>query len=215
MGRSKKRGGAKGGAEGGFPFPRSTHTGGRGSRRKARELVLQALYQCEISGDEISRAIEQLWEENAPGSADLPYFQRIAEGAWRERDKLDQLISKSAENWPLERISVVDRAILRQGIHELLSESDVPYRVVIDEAIELTKRYGGDGSDRFVNGILDRLARELRSDASRKKRAFKKSEKAKPVAAAKPVEATKPVEVPGEEKAAGKGLQAEEVPEAT
>lgn len=132
------------------------------SRHKARELTLQALYQSDISGDTIHRAVEQLCEENAGGHADLLYFKTIAAGTWSRRAELDEWIAKAAINWSLQRISTIDLNILRQGVYELLAEPDLPIRVVINEAIELSKRYGGDGSRLFVNGVMDRLASQIR-----------------------------------------------------
>ncbi len=133
-----------------------------GSRHKARELTLQALYQSEISGDGIHRAVDQLCEENAGGQADLLYFKSVASGTWMRRAELDEWIAKAAINWSLQRISTIDLSILRQGVYELLAEPDLPIRVVINEAIELSKRYGGDGSRMFVNGVMDRLASQIR-----------------------------------------------------
>ncbi|WP_130471285.1 transcription antitermination factor NusB [Candidatus Magnetaquicoccus inordinatus] len=136
--------------------------GVRGSRHKARELTLQALYQSEISGDGIGRAIEQLCEENGGGHADLDYFKRLASGAWQRREELDGWIAKAAANWSVQRLATIDLSILRQGAYELLAERELPVRVVINEAIELSKRYGGDGSRSFINGVMDRLAALLR-----------------------------------------------------
>ena len=133
-----------------------------GSRHKARELTLQALYQSEISGDAIQRAVDQLCEENAGGKADLLYFKAVAAGTWNRRAELDEWIAKAAINWSLQRISTIDLNILRQGVYELLAQPELPIRVVINEAIELSKRYGGDGSKLFVNGVMDRLASQIR-----------------------------------------------------
>ncbi|MEO5362136.1 MAG: transcription antitermination factor NusB [Magnetococcus sp. DMHC-8] len=133
-----------------------------GSRHKARELTLQALYQSEISGDAIHRAVDQLCEENAGSHADLLYFKTVAAGTWDRRAELDEWIAKATVNWSLQRISTIDLSILRQGVYELLAEPELPIRVVINEAIELSKRYGGDGSRLFVNGVMDRLASQIR-----------------------------------------------------
>lgn len=133
------------------------------SRHKARELTLQALYQSDISGDNIHRAVRQLCEENAGGKADLAYFQKVASGTWSRLEELDAWIAKAAINWSLQRISTIDRNILRQGIYELLAEPELPIRVVINEAIELSKRYGGDSSRPFINGIMDHLANQIRA----------------------------------------------------
>ncbi|MBF0428844.1 MAG: transcription antitermination factor NusB [Magnetococcales bacterium] len=134
----------------------------RPSRHKARELTLLALYQCDISGDGIHRAVGQLCEDNVDGRADLDYFQKVAAGAWSRLDELDQWITLGAKNWSLSRISTIDRNILRQGIYELLAEPELPIQVVIHEAIELCKRYGGDGSGSFVNGVMDCVANKIR-----------------------------------------------------
>ncbi|MBF0125812.1 MAG: transcription antitermination factor NusB [Magnetococcales bacterium] len=132
------------------------------SRHKARELTLLALYQCDISGDGIHRAVGQLCEDNAGGRADLDYFQKVAAGAWSRLEELDGWITLGAKNWSLARISTIDRNILRQGIYELLAEPELPIQVVINEAIELSKRYGGDGSGSFVNGVMDCVASQIR-----------------------------------------------------
>lgn len=144
------------------PPAKKRYNGGSGSRHKARELALQALYQSEISGDNIHRAVDQLCEENAGGRADLIYFQKVASGTWNRIEELDAWIAKASINWSLNRISTIDRNILRQGIYELLAEPELPIRVVINEAIKLSKRYGGDGSRLFVNGVMDYVAGQVR-----------------------------------------------------
>lgn len=136
---------------------------GRGNRHKARELTLQALYQSDISGDDIQNAVEQLYDENVDGRADLTYFRRVASGTWSRLEELDLWITKASTNWSPERISTIDRNILRQGIYELLAEPELPSRVIINEAIELSKRYGGKGSRSFVNGVMDQLAGQIRT----------------------------------------------------
>lgn len=135
----------------------------RRNRHKARELILQALYQSDISGEDIQKAVDQLYAENRQSRADLDYFKRVASGTWNRIQELDQWISKAAENWSTERISTIDRNILRQGIYELLAEPDLPARVIINEAIELSKRFGGKGSRAFVNGVMDRVAGQIRT----------------------------------------------------
>lgn len=142
------------------PAHGSGHSGG--SRHKARELTLQALYQTDISGEGIQHAVGQLYEENAGGRADMDYFQRVASGTWGRLEELDSWIAKVSKNWPPNRISTIDRNILRQGIYELLAEPDLPLQVVINEAIELSKRYGADGSGSFINGVMDTIAGQIR-----------------------------------------------------
>ncbi|MEO5378465.1 MAG: transcription antitermination factor NusB [Magnetococcus sp. DMHC-6] len=135
----------------------------RGRRRKARELILQTLYQCEVAHVDMGHAMNFQLEEQVSGSvADSAYFERVALGCWRRREELDSWIVKAADNWAIDRVSVVDRNILRLGIFELLAEQDLPLRVIIDEAIELAKRFSGEGSDKFINGVLDHVAGKVR-----------------------------------------------------
>ncbi len=136
---------------------------GQGNRHKARELILQALYQSDISGDDIGNAIEQIRNEHKGGRADMVYFKRIALGVWSRLEEVDQWITKGSTNWSTERIATIDRNILRLGVYELLAEADLPARVVINEAIELSKRYGGKGSRSFINGVMDGLASQIRT----------------------------------------------------
>lgn len=140
----------------------------RGSRHLARELILQALYQTDIAGDGIERAIGQLCEDQGQdGLADLAYFRRSATNIWSRLAVLDEWIVKTSENWDLSRVAVIDRNILRLGIYELLAEPQLPLGVVINEAIELARRYGGEGSTRFINGVMDRVAGQIRKGEAR------------------------------------------------
>ncbi|MBF0622160.1 MAG: transcription antitermination factor NusB [Magnetococcales bacterium] len=139
----------------------------RGNRRKARELAVQALYQCAITDDYMGVVIDQLLETQQAKRADISYFRRLAEGCWKTREELDKWISSKTDSWDVERISTVDRNILRLGIYELTADiDDVPAKVAINESIEVAKRYGGKGSARFVNGVLDSVARDLRQGKS-------------------------------------------------
>ncbi|MBF0310909.1 MAG: transcription antitermination factor NusB [Magnetococcales bacterium] len=132
-----------------------------GARHKAREMILQAFYQCDISGENMERAVEQIAEDQAEGYGDMEYFRHIAVAAWRRLAEIDPWIAKGADNWAPERISVVDRNILRLGVYELLA-TDLPIQVVINEAVELSKRFGTEDSGRFINGVMDRIAGWLR-----------------------------------------------------
>jgi N utilization substance protein B len=121
------------------------------SRHAARERILTLLFQRDfrpISGDE-------LCEEDS-------YVREIAAGVSEKQPEIDRLIARRAEGWRLERLHTVDRNILRLAIYELLYRDDVPPEVVINEAVELAKKYGGEHSPVFVNGILDRIWKELR-----------------------------------------------------
>ena len=139
------------------------------SRRRAREFVLQALYQSDLSGDTTSHALAGLWEgqldegvEGKPAEPDeVKFAQRIASGVDEKRVDIDAMIDGASKNWRLSRMPVVDRNILRLAAYELMDCLDVPVSVTINEAVELAKRFGDKDSRSFVNGILDRIASEL------------------------------------------------------
>ncbi|MBF0611161.1 MAG: transcription antitermination factor NusB [Magnetococcales bacterium] len=137
----------------------------RGGRHLARELALQALYQSDITGDGISDAVIQLVEDPVTEErTDLAYFRHLAAEVWKRKAELDHWIGQVTENWSLDRVSVIELNILRLGIYELLWQRDVPERVIINEAIELAKRFGGENSHRFVNGIMDQVAMRVRPE---------------------------------------------------
>src|SRR5215510_10267457 len=129
-----------------------------GTRRKGRELALQALYQVDLLGDESGPAVDAFWEGcEAPTDAKM-FGEELFRGVLNERPRIDELIGESAENWRVGRLSHVDRNILRVATFELLRRRDVPASVAIDEAIEIAKRFGSDDSATFVNGVLDHVA---------------------------------------------------------
>ncbi|MCC6850509.1 MAG: transcription antitermination factor NusB [Deltaproteobacteria bacterium] len=129
-----------------------------GMRRKGRELALQALYQLEVRGDDPCAALRIFWEHcDAPTDA-RAFGQALVEGVLDTRARIDELIAESSSNWRVDRLSHVDRNILRIGTYELLCRRDVPASVAIDEAIEIAKRFGSDESSTFVNGVLDAIA---------------------------------------------------------
>ncbi|MEO5368003.1 MAG: transcription antitermination factor NusB [Magnetococcus sp. WYHC-3] len=137
----------------------------RGARSRAREMALQALYQCVVGGGDVHWAIEQFSRDPVGGPADVVFFRELVLGVWSRLDELDGMIAGAAHHWAPERLSVIDRNVLRLGIYELLYQRDLPVRVVMNEAIELSKRFGGEDSGRFVNGILDRVAADVRGGA--------------------------------------------------
>ncbi|MDQ6619917.1 MAG: transcription antitermination factor NusB [Pseudomonadota bacterium] len=132
-------------------------------RRRAREFVLQGIYQQQLSGnaDEAIRA--QLAEAAGFPKADADYFAGMWAGVSREYDTLITRIAPHLDRKPQE-LSPIERAILVIGAWELVHRLDVPYRVVINEAVELAKSYGGTDGHKFVNGVLDKLAGEVRAD---------------------------------------------------
>ena len=140
-----------------------------GSRRRAREFALQALYNSDLRKGETQVALDGLWagllegdgvdEQRAPESQEVEFAKRIALGVESRRDEIDTMIEACSTNWRLPRMPVVDRNILRMATYELLACDDIPPTVSINEAVELAKRFGTAESRAFVNGIVDRLAR--------------------------------------------------------
>ncbi len=132
-----------------------------GARTTAREAALQMLYAIEASEHGVERVVADFWRET-PGDAEgRPYADDLVRGVVERRADVDERIRAASEHWRLERMARVDRNILRVGAYELLALRDVPRAVIIDEAVELAKRYGTDESGKFVNGVLDRIANDL------------------------------------------------------
>ena len=131
-----------------------------GSRREARELALQALYQLDVTGEADPAAT--LAHFDAEAKPEVKTFAReLVDGVGAHRERIDALIAESAEHWRLPRLSRVDLSLLRLATFELLARPDIPASVTIDEAIEIARRFGGEDSASFVNGVLDHIAQVL------------------------------------------------------
>ena len=139
-----------------------------GKRRAAREMALQMLYQQELAGGAADDLIAQFdlrgfAADHAPGTSldhlknGFEYAERIVRGVLELQASLDETIGRHTENWRVERMPIVDRNVLRIAVYELEEQKDVPRIVVVDEAIELAKKFGSEKSGRFVNGLLDGL----------------------------------------------------------
>lgn len=130
-------------------------------RHIGRERALQALFSLEATaGGELDAALEHFWktlDEETPRQAKV-FAGELVRGVVTHRDSLDETIQEHSENWKVERMARVDRNILRLGAWELL-HSETPARVIINEAVEIARTFGAEGSSAFVNGILDKLAR--------------------------------------------------------
>lgn len=136
------------------------------NRHVSRSIVLQTLFEWDLNAIErkqISGVLDRNIEEFAPNKTDKPFMDKLLDGILSKQSELDLVISKAAPEWPIERISPVDRNILRLGLFELLfaDRSEVPAKVAINEAIELAKQFGGDNSSRFVNGVLGAVYKEI------------------------------------------------------
>ena len=130
-----------------------------GSRTRARECALQALFQLDASGGTAEAALVDLFAHFEEAAADERRFaDQLVRGVAAEKGTIDEIIQRYSQNWKLDRMARVDRNILRLGVYELLRRGDVPVRVTLNEAIELGKKFGSEESSSFVNGVLDKIA---------------------------------------------------------
>jgi N utilization substance protein B len=167
------------------------------NRHLSRSIVLQSLFEWDFSGkpEELKLVIDRNVSEFAPGHSDSPFMYSLAETVQRKQQVIDDIITKAAPEWPLEKISNVDRSVLRMGLAELLfgDRDQVPPKVAINEAIELAKTFGGENSGKFVNGVLGAVYKEIGEpgkDQTTKIKSPKSSEPEEPIDISKlPVEA--------------------------
>ena len=138
-----------------------TKGGSAGARSRARELAVQALYQHQITQHDTAELLAQFRERQDYAQADQDYFEQTVSAVCANRESLDESIAAFADR-PEEQLDPVERAILWQGVHELRSRDDVPYRVVINEAVNLAKKYGAVDGHKYINAVLDRAAAQLR-----------------------------------------------------
>ncbi|MEI9478570.1 MAG: transcription antitermination factor NusB [Deltaproteobacteria bacterium] len=129
-------------------------------RRKSRELALQVLYHWDVTGQDAAKTLSQLQEHFSPGSGKDEFAERIVLGVLDHREEIDRLIEKVSKNWRLDRMTVIDRNLLRLATFELRYCDDIPPKVALNEAIDLGKRFGSEESGSFINGILDRIQKE-------------------------------------------------------
>ncbi len=148
------------------------------NRHLSRSIVLQSLYEWDFgnkSEQEAREIFKRNAEEFAPGMADFAFMDALLSGVIAKKKELDDIICKAAPDWPIDKISAIDRNILRVGLYELLfsDRKEVPAKVAINEAIELAKNFGGDTSGRFVNGVLGAIYKEIgepgKNEVSKKK----------------------------------------------
>ena len=130
------------------------------TRTKAREMALQLLYEYDAIKELPNHRINSFLAECTEKEEAREYAHRLITGVLEHCNEIDGLIKQFAEHWTVARMPVVDRNILRTGVFELLYEKDVPAKVVINEAVEIAKRFGSADSGRFVNAILDRTHKE-------------------------------------------------------
>ena len=123
-------------------------------RRKGRSVALQALYEIDAVGHDPEAVLQQLLQDTQVGGENALFVRQLVTGVITNRERIDGIIKEYAPAWPINQISIVDRNILRLAIFEILIDNTVPVKVAINEAVELAKRFGGDHSSKFVNGVL-------------------------------------------------------------
>ncbi len=136
------------------------------NRHLSRSIAMQSLYEWDFKGmdkDKLDEVVKRNIKEFGPGIEETDFIWQIVNGVIESLSKLNKIIEKSAPEWPLDQITVVDRNVLRIGLYELLlgNRKEVPPKVAINEAIELAKTFGGESSGKFINGVLGTVYREI------------------------------------------------------
>ena len=156
------------------------------NRHLSRSIVLQTLFELDFNGligvgkkiKETEATLTRVAKEFAPGMGDFSFVKELLDNLIKKQKDIDKIIEKAAPEWPIDKISVVDRNILRIGLYELLfaDRKEVPAKVAINEAIELAKTFGGESSGRFINGVLGAVYKEIgepgKDEVSKKKKRF-------------------------------------------
>ena len=128
------------------------------TRRESRILAMQALCQFEAHGDAFLAELDAFLRDESPPEDVYTSARVLAAEGWKDREAIDALIEKTAEHWSVKRMAIVDRNILRMAVSELRQHSDVPVKVVINEAVDIAKAFGAAESGGFINGILEAIA---------------------------------------------------------
>ena len=136
------------------------------ARRKARRFAMQALYQWQISSNNLTRIEAEFMVDNDMVKVDTEYFKDVLHGVPRELSKLDEAITPYLDR-NISDLTPIELTILRIGVYEFIHRIDVPYKVVINEGVELSKKFGASEGHKYVNGLLDKLAQKLRLEEVR------------------------------------------------
>lgn len=131
------------------------------ARSQSRYYLVQAIYQWQMTGEDIGEIQRQFLSEQAQKGFNVTYFKRLLHGIVNDMNRLDEQLGPCLDR-SIESVDPVERAILRLGTYELLYQPEVPYRVVINEAVELAKVFGAEQGHKFINGVLDKLAKNVR-----------------------------------------------------
>lgn len=133
-----------------------------GRRRKAREETLRILFRLEFENKQIEKTLDQYWESKKTSEEIKEYSTWLVNGIISDQAKIDNIIQQVSEHWRISRMALVDRNILRMAVFELLYEENIAPAIIINEAIEIAKKYSGDEAATFVNGILDAVRKDLK-----------------------------------------------------
>jgi N utilization substance protein B len=128
-----------------------------GNRRKSRELAMQALFYMDMSQDDSNEMLERFCDNFSPPEKMVPFFLKLVKGVIQGKGEIDSILERFSDNWKLSRMSCVDRNTMRIAVYELLYCHDIPYKVSINEAIDMGKKFGTKESGAFINGILDSI----------------------------------------------------------
>lgn len=134
----------------------------KSTRRRARELALQGIYQWRLTGGDVAQIEKQIREEKGLGRYDADFFTGLLRGVLASHLELERTVTSQLDR-PLNELSPVELSVLLLGAYELAHHPEIPYRVVINEAVELAKTFGGTDGHKYVNGVLDKLAAQVRS----------------------------------------------------
>jgi len=134
-----------------------------GSRRTARELALKILYQIEISGSALESVFTDFWENHVYPPEIRDFTENLAKGVAEHLEDIDKAISIYADNWEVSRMAIIDKTLLRLATYEIQYRDDIPHAVSINEALEIAKKYSTSESSRFINGVLDKVAKKAKS----------------------------------------------------
>jgi transcription antitermination protein NusB len=134
-------------------------------RSKAREFAMQMLFQWEMSPQEPAKLEAKFWRAAKAADSTRTFANRLFEGAAKGAGELDEMIASHCENWRIERLAAIDRAILRLAIHEMRT-GETPAKVVLNEAVEIAKKFSSEEASAFVNGVLDSIHKESAGKAT-------------------------------------------------
>lgn len=130
-------------------------------RRETREWIIQFLFQLDFNPEPIDIALQDFWEEKTPNEREKTYAEEIIKGVVQRKEELDAKLSEYATRWNSDRMGAVDRTVMRVALFEMLYRDDVPPVVSINEAVHFAKDFSSFQSGRFVNGVLDRIRKEI------------------------------------------------------